>query len=252
MISYYDAAMQSTNVADIIKVDDTALGIYSKVSDPDQVILYIPGGVKPLGLLTGDTLQPNGFTWRWLPLWLHRGVALALVDMPERFYKTNMSPDYRREAERIATLHKMIEYLRLRHPNSQISGYGHSYGSLEMSLLSNQKVLDKIVIGSGNWNADPDPTADHANIFVDNLDSKRVKVPLLLVHHIMDSTSKCQYSAVKDFMSKYDSITVSGGLPHLGNPGLDPGPHFFHLQENDVVKNIVLWLRNKNYSKFIL
>lgn len=251
MISYYQAATQNIT-AEIIEINHSALGIYSKVSDPDQVLLYIPGGVKPLGLFTGNTLQPNGFTWRWLPLWLNRGITLALVDMPEKFYQTDMSPEYRRNEDRISTICKMIEYLRERYPNAKISGYGHSYGSLEMSVLSKMQVLDSIVIGSGNWNPDPNQSAEHANIFVDELSIDSVKTPLLIVHHVLDNTSKCQYSAAKKFMDKFNSITVQGGMPHLGNPGLEPGPHFFHLQENEVIKNIVSWLRNKKYCKFIL
>lgn len=254
MISYFEAAVQSASgLNQTVEFGDTAVGLYSRVNDPDTVVLYIPGGVKPLGLATGTTLQPNGFTWRWLPLWLQRGVVMAVVDMPKFFYDSEMPPANRQLESRIETLLEIIQYLRSRFPDAQLIGYGHSYGSLEMSLLSNRaESLDGIVIGSGNWNPDPDSSHRDANIYVNDFDPSAVEVPLLIVHHINDLTSKCRYEDAWAVMSKVDSITVAGGIPHLGDPGLDPGPHFFHLQENEVVKHILLWARNKIYSKFIL
>jgi len=252
MISYHEAVTQLARVQDIVEFDGTALGIYSHVSDPDHIVLYIPGGTKPLGLLTGTTVQPNGFTWRWMPHWLEKGVALATVDMPQEYYENGMSPDLRQKSSRMNTVGEMVKYLRQRFPTARIGGYGHSYGSLEMSVLVTQNLLDSVVIGSGNWNPDPDSKAEHADIYVKSLDVKKLKCPLLIVHHVNDATSKCNYQAAKKYMELVDSITVYGGVPHLGLPGLDPGPHFFHGQESEIVKNIVLWLRNKTYSTIVL
>lgn len=254
MISYFEAAMQSANgLNEVIELGDTAVGLYSRVNDPDTVVLYIPGGVKPLGLTADNTLQPNGFTWRWMPLWLQRGVVMAVVDMPKCYYSSEMPPAVRKTQARINGLKEIIQYLRTRYPGARLIGYGHSYGSLEMSLLCSQhNTLDAVVIGSGNWNTDPDKKHRDAKVWVGEFDVKAVTLPLLIVHHVNDMTPKCRYDAVKPIMAQTDSITVSGGMPHLGEPGLEPGPHFFHLQENEVVKNILLWARNQNYSKFLL
>ena len=252
MMNYYEAAMQVSTYQEVHDFAGTAVGIYSRVSDPGNIILYIPGGTKPLGLANDQTLQPNGFTWRWLPLWLQRGTALVIVDMPSEFYSSSMPPSHRLTKDRLDVIGFVIEYIRFRYPNAMLSGYGHSYGSLEMSRLCQQTVLDSVVIGSGNWNPDPNRQDQDATVWVGDLDLALVQTPLLIVHHINDATPKCSYSAVKNYLHAVDNITVSGGMPHLGNPGLDPGPHFFHLQENEVVKNIVAWIRNKEYSKFIL
>lgn len=121
-----------------------------------------------------------------------------------------------------------------------------------MSRLCQESLLDSVVIGSGNWNPDPNPNAVDAHVWIGELDVDKIQTPLLIVHHINDETPKCNYNATKAYLNIIDGITVHGGMPHLGDPGLDPGPHFFHLQENEVVKNIMAWIRNKDYDKIIL
>jgi len=255
VISYYEAALKSAvSIAQVVDLDGEFLGLYSRVSNPDRVIVYVPGGVKCLGLSTpAGTMQPNGFTWKWLPLWLHCGAAVAVIDMPPCFYESDMTPRERIKDQRREAIIKAVEYLRQRFPSSDIVGYGHSYGSLEISqLLSQDGVLDAAIVGSGTWGVDQDRDQEDFDICAGDLDPGAIKIPVLIVHHANDQTPKCLYTDVTEIMNKFDSIRVSGGMPHMGNPGLEPGPHFFHMQENEVVKNIVQWLRKKEYSKFIL
>jgi hypothetical protein len=233
---------------------ETPVAVFSKVNDPDIVVVYIPGGTAALGLASkADKISasvPNAFTWRWLSLWMERGVAVATVDFPTKFYKKGMPPAERSSASRIDTLLNIIGDLRTTYPRATIVGYGHSYGAIEMSLLSQYNVLDKIVVGSGAWNASPDTKDKEAKIFAKPL-KDNVDVPFLFVQHEHDQTPKCNINKIKHVMESFDSIVVSGGTPHLGIYGLEPGPHFFSSQENEVAKNIILWLRDKPYSNFI-
>lgn len=233
---------------------ETPVAVFSKVNDPDIVVVYIPGGTAALGLASkADKISasvPNAFTWRWLSLWMERGVAVATVDFPTKFYKKGMPPVERSSSGRIDTLLNIIGDLRATYPRATIVGYGHSYGAIEMSLLSQYNVLDKIVVGSGAWNASPDTKDKEANVFAKLL-KDNVDVPFLFVQHEHDQTPKCNINKIKHMMESHSSIVVSGGLPHLGQYGLDPGPHFFGSQENEVAKNIILWLRDKPYSNFI-
>src|SRR6266446_10894669 len=113
MRTYFDAAMEVSTGFKRLKPysnknQTTVVGLFSKVNDPDVVVVYVPGGVKPLGLdaTHPTTLQPGGFTWRWLPLWLNRGVAVATVDFPKKF-KKEMPPTERVKKERIAALNEI-------------------------------------------------------------------------------------------------------------------------------------------------
>ena len=233
---------------------ETPVTILSKVNDPDMVVVYIPGGTAALGLASKPNKVsasiPNAFTWRWLSLWLERGVAVATVDFPTKFYKKGMPPAERSSAERIDMLLNIIGDIRESYPRAIIVGYGHSYGAIEMSLLSQYNVLDKIVVGSGAWNASPDTTDKEAKVFARPLGTD-LGVPILIVQHEHDLTPKCNIAKVKHMMEHNDSIVVSGGTPHLGEYGLEPGPHFFSSQENEVAKNIILWLRDRPFNKFI-
>jgi hypothetical protein len=125
-------------------------------------------------------------------------------------------------------------------------GYGHSYGSLEISELVKRDLFDKAIIGSGTWFAGPMDA--RRGIGIKEIYTNR---PLLVVHHTNDETPRCEYSEAKKQMERFDSITVTGGQPHLGSPGRDPGPHFFLSQENEVIKNIINWARDREYSTFI-
>jgi hypothetical protein len=259
MKSYFDIVLETATGFQRTKTYkdgkvETPVAVFSKVNDPDIVVVYIPGGTAALGIaFKANKISasiPNAFTWRWLSLWMERGVAVATVDFPTKFYKKGMPPVQRSESGRIDTLLNIIGDLRLSYPRAKIVGYGHSYGAIEMSLLSQYNVLDKIVVGSGTWNASSDTKDKEAKIFAKSL-KNNIDTPILLVHHEQDMTPKCNIDKVSAMIEQYDSIIVSGGTPHLGSYGLDPGPHFFTSQENEVAKNIILWLRGSPYTKFI-
>jgi hypothetical protein len=222
--------------------EDTNLGIYSKVSDPKTIVFYIPGGIVPLGLAMASgkliSRQPEGFTWRLMPLWFNHKIAVAALDFPRKYFNSIMRPAERLSVNRIQTLTHILYDLRLKFPGTKLIGYGHSYGSLEMSELANTTLLDGIIIGSGCYTLGHEDD-DDKHAYVSNIESK---VPLLIVHHEDDLTPKCFYPDAKKFMDKYAGITIHNGMPHLGDPGFEPGPHYFLSQENEVIKNIVDWI----------
>ncbi len=234
--------------------DKTPVAVFSKVNDPDIVVVYIPGGTAALGLISKSqgisASIPNAFTWRWLNLWMERGVAIATVDFPTRFYKNGMPPAERLTDSRINTLSRIIDDLKRTYPRASIVGYGHSYGAIEMSEMVRLNLLEKIVVGSGAWNPSPDKKDKEANVCARPL-PKEITTPVLLVQHEQDKTPKCNFHAIEKCITGVDFIAVSGGLPHAGIYGLEPGPHFFSSQENEVAKNIILWLRGKPHTTFI-
>jgi hypothetical protein len=262
MISYFEAVMKNATVHKQLKYYGTgeartAVGIFSRTKKADIVMIYVPGGTRPLGLFLDEeeiaTTHPDGFTWRAMNLWLNRGVTMVTVDFPKRYFKemllgstAGMNPAERITEQRIFTIEEIIKDFRAMFPKSKIMGYGHSYGSLEMSELAKRDCLDKTIIGSGTWSADM--SAENQGIGVNEIYTNR---PLLIVHHTNDETPRCKYSFAKKQMERFDSITVTGGQPHLGLPGFDPGPHFFLSQENEVIKNIINWARDREYSTFI-
>lgn len=259
MKSHFDLVLETaTGFQRILTYDNgkdkTPVAVFSKVNDPDIVVVYIPGGTAALGLVSSNdrisASLPDAFTWRWLNLWMERGVAVATVDFPTRYYKKGMPPAERSKDGRIQTLSTIINDLKRTYPRASIVGYGHSYGAIEMSELVRLNLLDKIVVGSGAWNPSPDKKDKEANVCARPL-PEEFSTPVLVVQHEQDQTPKCNFHIVEKSVSGVEFIVVSGGLPHIGDYGLEPGPHFFSSQENEVAKNIILWLRNRPYTSFI-
>lgn len=258
MISYLDAAQKNATAYKLLleygrDTDPTRVALFSKVKDPDIIVIHVPGGVKALGLgMSGNNItsfQPDGFTWKLLNLWMNQNIAVATVDFSKKFsvLGSEMHPSKRTSEERLSVIEELIGDIRKTFTTSKIVGYGHSYGSLEMSELAKKNLLDKVAIGSGTWVTIE--TADgHPSVGINDLETNN---PLLIVHHTDDISPRCDFVEAKKYMDRYEGITVTKGQPNLGNPSSDPGPHFFLSQENEVVRNIIKWARGLYYEKLI-
>jgi hypothetical protein len=259
MISYFEAAMSvCTGIKKlesyVVDDEETVAGTFSRTADPEIAVIYVQGGTTPLALdaASGEitTRIPGAFVWRWLPLWLNRNVAIVTVDFPRKYAAGEMPPFERTTAPRINTLLEVIARTRKALPGARMIGYGHSYGSLEMSELAKVSSLEKIIIGSGCWNPGLESEA-YKDAYIGSLEPADVKMPVLVVQHKHDLTSKCTYAEASKAMGKFNGLGVGGGMPHLGVYGDEPGPHFFLSQENEVVRNIVDWARAPYHYKTI-
>lgn len=256
MKSFLDVLLDLNYLLRLKKYDATPVAFFSSAPKVKTIILYIPGGVKPLGLTLANqkltSIQPDGFTWKWLPLWLRHKVSIAVVDMPQKYWLgQKMPPTKRAKSKRIKLLTRIINDLREDFPGAKIIGYGHSYGGIEIAELAKKNVLDANIIGSSPWNKSLDVTEEFNKVSIKKLTKKNVKGRTLIVHHKRDMTPKCCYINARRIQSQFDEITVDGGLPHIGLPGLEPGPHFFSGQENEVVRNIFFWIKKRSYSNYI-
>ena len=82
-----------------------------------------------------------------------------------------------------------------------------------------------------------------------NADLNAIKLPVLLVHHKNDGCSVTPYHKASSFRNrvsaatKYDLITIQGGVGNIGNPCNPRGPHGYLGLESLVVKLIVDWIK---------
>lgn len=258
MKTYFDASVESASSVTLSyhgQDERTAMAIFLPKVDFDTVVLYVPGGTSGIGLEYRNgsviSMQNTGFTWLWLPIWLNRGMAVAVVDFPESLRHRTIAPSLRTTKGRIDTLNEMIKHIRDSLPGKKLVGYGHSYGALEIGELAKTDLLDKVAIGSGSLVPNLNPRYPYINGYVQNFNRDTVKVPTLIVHHTNDKTGEYSFEQIRLIMDQFNGIEVSGGIPHLGNPGRDPGPHFFTTQENEVARNIIAWMRDQNYDRYI-
>lgn len=237
--------------------NENRVAFFSKTSTPAVVVMYFAGGVMPLGLTAKAgviyPLNPDAATWKYAILFVNRGVMFVPVDAPLRFVASkSFHPDNRITSGRLECLKEAIADIRSSYPNSKLVGIGNSHGILEAVNLVKLNLLDKAVMMSGVWNADITEVDELAHVYVSNFGKKDATVPVLVVHHEMDQSGRCSYIEARKVMQEFEGITVTGGIGHQSLPReWGPGPHFYLTQENEVIRNIVLWLEDKPYSNYI-
>lgn len=213
----------------------TVITLFNLPTASNSVLLFIPGG-------TTKFVYNRSF----VPLWLEMGTNVAVFNHTANFDNTGMPARFRLSDHRLLMLNSAISELRNRYKTVYV--IGHSFGAIEAAAIASTNAASKVVISNGTWLEDKTN-----NLLFRNACIKRLSpvVPLLILHHLNDKTELCPYYKAKEHMGLYDHITVDGGFPHMGNPGSDPGPHFYTGQEYPVFKEVFNWLNDKTYRNFI-
>lgn len=212
------------------------------VDRPEYILLFIPGGVKRYSL-----------PFYLIPWCLKMNVSVAVFELTKNFETTGMPAKFRLSKDRQLMLSKAIDYLATQYPGIPIMCFGHSFGALEAAYLAMREdpVIQKIVISNGTWVPTKETDIMYKDAYVQHFESDKISTPTLILHHVNDQTEQCPYNAAKQHMQALPSITVRNGFPHLGNPGTEPGPHFYTGQEAEVFANIHKWFKDEIHSENI-
>jgi hypothetical protein len=260
---YLHSVTNLAKIQKIISIDTNKYtsnaAVVSMVDDPDIVIVIFPGGVKSNGFAIDETgqltatLLPNSLLWLWSIILLQLQCGVVILDPPTQFYATGFPVRFRHSTERATIVHDLLNQTQQLFPKSKIVAYGHSYGGIDIANLAmnGNLILKKVAIGNGTWLDVPRKNILHNGGHIKDFNSAMVKIPTLILHHINDQNDRCIYDAVKHHTEHVNSIIVSGGIPHIGSPVDDPGPHYWTTQEYSVLKELVNWFRDKPYQKII-
>lgn len=213
--------------------------------EPDQkyaaVALLFPGGAGIVGLRDrGIPARNTNFVVRTRSLYLKRGIATAVVDVPSDLH--GMSDVFRSSKAHADDVGAIVDDVKKRFPDAKVYLIGTSRGTISAgyagAALSSR--ITGVVLTASLFN----PSKHGAGL--SNFDFRSIKVPVLFVHHRQDGCTYTPYSGAQRLGSQFPLISVSGGDPPRSDPCDALSYHGFLGLEEPVVEAISAWLFGKS------
>ncbi|WP_295752420.1 alpha/beta fold hydrolase [Undibacterium sp.] len=220
-------------------------------SNPETVILLIPGGPGNIGLGLKDgrveAQAPYLFSDQRKAL-MQDGFAVAVIDAPSD--QTNMSQEYRASSNHAVDLKAVMREILRRFPKARLVLMAHSRGTVSAGYIL-QNMPDQVsaaVLFSGLHQASPPntPTA-LAGPGLSKINWASQKVPVLLVHHIKDACWVAPFAAAA--ATHIPMIAVNGAANKDDESPCGPDTnHWFTGIESAVGQEAINWLSGKPWK----
>lgn len=175
------------------------------------------------------------------------GFAVAVLAPPSD-HKSGMDTSFRRSNEHAADVGAVIDYLNNRY-NQKVNIWGHcrsTYSPPAILAHNNNKGVAGMILSSTR------STGKQGSVL--ETEGPRVKVPVLLVHHVSDPCDGTPYSNLPKVEAYYREsapdvkvISVSGGDPDRGPKtyGCSGGYHAFKGKRGKVLNAVINWLEHE-------
>ncbi|HET8871282.1 MAG TPA: alpha/beta hydrolase [Aquabacterium sp.] len=212
-----------------------------------SVVLF-PGGHGGLQISSDGKMRwgRGNFLVRSRHLFAAKGIVVALLDAPSDRLNPPYLSGFRQTNEHVADLKAVIAWLRSQ-THKPVWLIGTSRGTQSVAYvgteLTGQDGPDGLVLTSSIL-------TDRKSLPVPSMALEKIKVPVLVVHHMQDGCSHCSYSETPLLMSKLINAPRTELLPMRGGQSQgDPceafAYHGFNGIEADVVDHITAWILNK-------
>jgi hypothetical protein len=215
---------------------------------PKAAVILLAGGHGGLRI-SGD----GSFGWgkgnflvRSRQLFAEQGLLAAVVDAPSDRQNPPYLSGFRGTREHVTDLKAVIAWLR-KQADIPVWLVGTSRGTQSAAYaatcLAGHDGPDGLVLTSTIL-------IDSKEFAVPDLELDRLRIPVLVVHHIYDGCNHCPYAALSRLMDrlsnvpKKELISVRGGISQ-GNPCEAYSYHGFNGIEDQVVQRIGGWLLAK-------
>ena len=209
--------------------------------------MLFTGGHGGLHLKADGTiteLQGN-FLLRSREAFAAQGFAVAVIDAPSDRQSPPYLGGFRQTAEHVNDVKSVIAWLR-RELKLPVWLIGTSRGTQSVAYIATQVAPadggpDGIVLTATILD-------DRRTRAVPEMALERIKVPVLVVHHLQDGCRVCLFSDMPRLTAKLKSIprteliTFDGGI-NIGNPCEARAYHGFNGIEADVIARIAAWIR---------
>lgn len=162
--------------------------------------------------------------------------ATALIDAPSD--QNRLGDTFRKSAGHVQDIQAVLADLRQRFPRASRVLVGHSNGTISaaQAAAAADNLADRVVLISGRFVA-------HwfAGSGLSDFDFSRLRLPVLLVHHVLDDCSVTPYQGARDLSQRFPLVSVAGppGLAAASCSSL--GPHGLEGREAAVVEVIRGW-----------
>ena len=239
------ASAQSPRVVDVpTRTGVTQRFLLLQPDNPKAVVILFAGGDGTLQLDASGRIQAGSgnFLVRTRELFAAQGLVVAVIDAPSD--RPSLG-GFRQSAEHVADVRATIAWLRqeLKLPVWLV---GTSRGTQSVAHIATQLAPDDggpigIVLTATMLD-------DRKGRPVPDMKLARIKVPVLVVHHVQDG---CVFTRLADMpkltaklggVPKTELITVDGGV-NVGDACQARGYHGFAGIEAAVVSKIAAWIR---------
>jgi dienelactone hydrolase len=212
---------------------------------PKAAAILMAGGHGGLQISTDGRLGwgKGNFLVRSRQLIADQGLLVAVVDAPSDRQNPPYLSGFRGTSEHVMDLKAVIAWLR-KQADVPVWLVGTSRGTQSAAYaaicLPGREGPDGLVLTSTIL-------TDSKEFSVPALQLDRLRIPVLVVHHVNDGCNHCRYAAISKLMKKLvnapkkELIPVRGGISR-GNPCEAYAHHGFNGIESEVVNKIGAWV----------
>ena len=216
--------------------------------NPKAVAVLLPGGHGGLQLSANGSLGwgKGNFLVRSRQLFADQGLLVVIVDAPSDRQSPPYLSGFRGTREHVMDLKAVIAWAR-KQADVPIWLIGTSRGTesagYAATYLTGHDGPDGLVLTSTIL-------SDSKEFSVPALQLDRLRIPVLVVHHVDDGCSHCPYASISKLMDKLTNarkkelLPVKGGISQ-GDPCEAKSYHGFNGIESQVVKKIGTWMLEK-------
>ena len=204
------------------------------------VALLMIGGGGAINLRTRAdgriAFAPGNFLPRSRREFIRNGILPVILDNPSD-HKSAMSDEFRAGKDHATDVRAIVAEMKKRYPRLPVFLVGTSRSTISAAHLA---------VALGGELAGVVLSAS----FLD-FDWSKVRVPVLLVHHVDDRCRHTPYREAARLEKRYPLITVRGGKAPESGPCEPLSPHGFYGKEPATVDAIAAWMLGKPFSKDI-
>jgi hypothetical protein len=204
------------------------------------VALLMIGGGGAINLRTREdgqiAFQPGNFLPRSRREFIRNGILPVILDNPSD-HKSAMSDEFRASSAHATDVRAIVAEMKKRYPRLPVFLVGTSRSTISAEHLA---------VALGGELAGVVLTAS----FLD-FDWSKVRVPVLLVHHVDDGCRHTPYRGAARLEKRYPLVSVHGGKPPKSGPCEPFSQHGFYGKEPETVDAIAGWMLGKPFSKDI-
>ena len=204
------------------------------------VALLMTGGGGAINLRTRLDGQiafaPGNFLPRSRREFIRNGILPVILDNPSD-QKAAMSDEFRASSAHAADVRAVVAEMKKRYPRLPVFLVGTSRSTISAEHLA---------VALGDELAGVVLSAS----FLD-FDWSKVRIPVLLVHHVDDACRHTPYRGAARLEKRYPLVSVHGGKPPKSGPCEPFAQHGFYGKEPETVDAISAWMLGKPFSKDI-
>ena len=229
--------------------------LVAPAGEPSATILMFPGGLgqNHFSERDGRVVLSQNFLVRTARLFAARGFLVAVIDTPSDLAQ-GMDDAFRMGRSHAEDVAKVLQALEARAP-APIYLAGTSRGTLSAASVA-ASIKDPRVKGLVLTSSMGDSGRGRnraATVF--DIDLKRIRMPVLVVHHAEDRCIATPFGAATALpaalsgSAKVDFVEVKGGDPPRSEPCEAMAAHGYLGRERDVVAVIADWIDGKPVPK---